>query len=395
MPSADQAPGAPSVRSPDEPAPATRPVRLSILIVLKSFEPGGGEMDAMRLAARLADMGADVRLAVGRDAGALRNRRPDVPCEILAGPGRRHLSRLELALRVAGLVAGLVPDVVICPGNYYSHVGVVLRLRRRTPKLVLKISNDLVRRDLPVPVRKLYHLWLRIQTPFYDSLVAMAPPAIDEIIAMMRPDPARVTMIHNPALDDDEPGRLLALRQATRRERLGRLYLGIGRLVAQKNFALLIDSFADIAGPDDRLVILGEGPKRPQLAALAARRGVASQIDMPGHCADIAPHLASADTLVLSSDYEGLGVVILEALAAGLPVVATDCSINMRWLIDGIGWCVPVGDRQALGQAMIAAARSPGIDSRLTTARAEAFTVGDSARQWLLHLLALTGKAQV
>ena len=61
-----------------------------------------------------------------------------------------------------------------------------LRLGRRCPQLVLKISNDLARSDLPLPLRVLYRLWLRVQAPFFDSVIAIAPPAAAEARALMR-----------------------------------------------------------------------------------------------------------------------------------------------------------------------------------------------------------------
>ena len=101
---------------------------------------------------------------------------------------------------------------------------------------------------------------------------------------------------------------------------------------------------------------------------------------MPGHCADIAPHLAAADAYVLSSDYEGLAAVLIEALAAGVPVVATNCSVNMGWLLDGVGTLVPVGDRAALAGAMQGGDRgSAASRCAALRARAATFTVDASA----------------
>jgi glycosyltransferase involved in cell wall biosynthesis len=107
---------------------------------------------------------------------------------------------------------------------------------------------------------------------------------------------------------------------------------------------------------------------------------------MPGHASDVAPHLATADALVLSSDYEGLGIVVIEALAAGLPVVATDCSPNIAMLLDGVGRRVPVGDAVALAAAMAAIIDDP-VDVATMRARAERFTVEASGAAWL-HLFA-------
>jgi glycosyltransferase involved in cell wall biosynthesis len=234
---------------------------------------------------------------------------------------------------------------------------------------------------------------LRIQAPFFDSIIAIAPPAAPEVQAVMRPDPAQLTTINNPALLDEDQLRLAALRDATPRQRPGRHFLAIGRLVRQKNFTLLIDSFADIARPDDSLTILGEGPERATLEALAVRRGVEAQVIMPGHTADIAPHLAATDAFILSSDYEGLAAVLIEALAAGVPVVATDCSVNMAWLLDGVATRVAVGDRLALSTAMRSTADAPAANTAALRARAAAFTVDASARQWLAHLLDLGQRA--
>lgn len=367
---------------------------LKILFALKTFDPGGAEKVALRLAENLAARGAEVRVAVGHDEGALRHELRALPYFAVAGRRPPRVPVLTLMHRLPALVAALQPDVVVCPGNAYSQIGVILKLRlgRRAPKLVLKISNDLARRDLPLPTRLLNRLWLRFQAPFYDSIIAIAPPAAEEARTVMGVAPEKLTTINNPALLDADRLRLAELRDSTLRARPGRHYLAIGRLVAQKNFALLIDSFADVAGPDDRLTILGEGPERAALEALVVRRGVEAQIAMPGHTPDIAPHLAVADAYVLSSDYEGLAAVLIEALAAGVPVVATNCSVNMEWLLGGVGTLVPVGDRAALGEAMRTSADPAPAKVALLRARAADFTVDASAGRWLAHLAALAGR---
>lgn len=369
---------------------------LKILFVLKTFDPGGAEKVAMRLAASLAAQGADVRLAVGADKGVLRHQLRALPYFAVASSHPLRVPELVLIRRLPRLVAQLKPDVVVCPGNAYSLIGVTLRLRlgRRCPRLVLKISNDLARGDLPLPLRVLNRLWVRFQAPFFDSIIAIAPPAAAEAMALMKPRPAQLTIINNPALLDSDRARLAGLRDATPRQHPGRRYLGIGRLVKQKNFALLIDSFADFAGPDDRLTILGEGPERQRLEALVRQRGMVGRVLLPGHCADVAPQLAAADAFVLSSDYEGLAAVLIEALAAGVPVVCTDCSVNMPWLVDGVGIRVPVGDRAALAAAMQqAVSATTPADVAAMRSRATPFSVDASARQWLAHMAALSGRA--
>ena len=164
--------------------------------------------------------------------------------------------------------------------------------------------------------------------------------------------------------------------------REGRRFLAIGRLAPQKNFPLLVRAFARIAGPGDRLAILGEGPERARLERLADRLGVAGGLLLPGHVEDTRPWLAGADTFVLSSDYEGLPAVVLEAFAAGLPVVATRCAASLPVLIDEgrTGRLVPVGDAAALAAAM---APPMAFDRARARATVDRFTVERAAPAYL------------
>jgi hypothetical protein len=185
-----------------------------------------------------------------------------------------------------------------------------------------------------------------VQAPVFARVVAMAEPARAEIIHEMGIDPARVVTIDNASMTLAETERLAHARDATARTRPGRHYLAVGRLAAQKNFRLLIDAFARIATARDSLTIVGEGADRGALERQAAALGIVDRLAMPGHINPIDPYLAEADALVLSSDYEGLGIVVIEALAAGLQVVATDCGPNMAMLVEEAGRLVPIRDQR-------------------------------------------------
>jgi glycosyltransferase involved in cell wall biosynthesis len=363
---------------------------LRVLSYLHSYEPGGLERDVLRFNGDWAARGIDAHIVLGRNEGPLAGDAPDVPIHLLQ-TGRistRHFETLWMIAHLPRMVRQLSPDVIFCAGNSYTIVAVALRLimGRRCPAIVFRVSNDLVRRDMPWPIRAAYQWWLRFQAPYFAQIVGMALPVRAEIITQMRADPARVAIIDNASLTMAEIERLASTHAATVREHPGRHWLAIGRLAPQKNFARLIEAFARIARPDDRLTIVGEGSERASLERRAAALGVADRVAMPGHASDVAPHLATADALVLSSDYEGLGIVVIEALAAGLPVVATDCSPNIAMLLDGVGRRVPVGDAVALAAAMAAIIDDP-VDVATMRARAERFTVEASGAAWL-HLFA-------
>jgi glycosyltransferase involved in cell wall biosynthesis len=144
------------------------------------------------------------------------------------------------------------------------------------------------------------------------------------------------------------------------------LLLGAGRLSAQKRFDRLLRAFAAAGPVDARLRIAGDGPDRAALATLAADLGVADRVEMIGYTPDIPAQMAAADLFVLSSDYEGLPAVVIEALASDLPVVSTDCFASTRELLTGLPGCAVV-DRstEALASALRAWLAAPPEHSDL------------------------------
>jgi glycosyltransferase involved in cell wall biosynthesis len=359
---------------------------LKVFTYLHSFEAGGVERDILRFNSAWHEAGLDVLIALGRREGPLEgDADPRVPMRLLQ-TGRvstRHWETLWMIMKLPGVIRAWRPDVLVCLGNSYTIVAVVVKLLMgaRCPPIVFRVSNDLVRLDMPRPLRAAYYWWLRFQARYFARIVAMAPPAVAEIRTLMRARPEQVVVIDNACLFQADVNRLASARDNAMRVRAGRRWLGIGRLVPQKNFALLIEAFSRIAAQDDQLTIVGEGAERAALEARARQLGIADRVTMPGHAADITPYLADADALVVSSDYEGLGIVVIEALAAGLPVVATDCSVNMASLIKNAGVLVPVRDADQLGKAMVAVAKTP-FDTALMRARAQRFTVEATTDRW-------------
>ena len=130
------------------------------------------------------------------------------------------------------------------------------------------------------------------------------------------------------------------------------------------------------------MTIVGEGPLRIALERRVKSLGIAAQVSMPGHQNSVDSWFAEADALILSSDYEGLGIVVIEALAAGLPVVATDCGPNMAMLVEGVGRLIPPRDGAALSAAMAGIIDDP-VDVGAMRARAQQFTVEANAATWI------------
>ena len=164
--------------------------------------------------------------------------------------------------------------------------------------------------------------------------------------------------------------------------------LSVGALKPEKNHKLLLEAFADFARERDaRLIIVGEGPLRPVLEKLADQMGIAERVCLPGFRADPWPFYASAHLFVLTSQSEGFGNVLVEAMAAGLPIVSTDCA-GPREILDGGKWgaLVPVGDRGALTHAMAQSIDVP-IDRDSLRARARQYSPDMISNSYLAALL--------
>ena len=134
----------------------------------------------------------------------------------------------------------------------------------------------------------------------------------------------------------------------------GARILTVGTMKAVKNHQLLLRAFARLDRPDARLMFVGDGPGRNGLMALAQDLCIANQVIFAGFRPDPTPFYKTADLFVLSSDYEGFGNVIVEALACGTPVVSTDCpSGPAEILVNGkYGRLVPVGDAEKLAKGI-------------------------------------------
>jgi glycosyltransferase involved in cell wall biosynthesis len=332
---------------------------LKVLVFLHSFDPGGVERVALRLAKAWHDGGSSVRILVGRRTGAMSKQAPVLDYASYSS-GPVCTARFETLWMILCLWRELRSgraDVVFCAGNTYTVVAAAIRLLlgRNCPPIVAKISNCLERPDLPAPARAGYRLWLKLQARLLDRWIAMSPPARAEAARMLEIDAGDIVVIDDPAIGEEDALRLASARdRATAEARQPGYFLAAGRLVRQKAFDRLIRAFAAGAGDADKLVILGDGPQRPRLQRLVERLRLQDRIWMPGHIEDLSMWFAGAQAFVLSSDYEGVPAVLIEALAAGVPIVATRCSASIDDLLGNglFGQIIPRCDEAALATAI-------------------------------------------
>lgn len=139
-----------------------------------------------------------------------------------------------------------------------------------------------------------------------------------------------------------------------------RLMGSLGRLAHQKGYDVLLQALADLADPSLHLIIAGEGDQREELQSLADRLGIDQRVHFAGYRRDTAKILESLDLYVQPSRYEGMSLAVLEAMATGLPVVASAVDGNCELIQEGAsGWLVPPGDSRLLAGAIRSALADP------------------------------------
>ncbi|SPK71388.1 Glycosyltransferase RfaG [Cupriavidus taiwanensis] len=165
--------------------------------------------------------------------------------------------------------------------------------------------------------------------------------------------------------------------------------LAMGRLVPAKGFDVLLRAWQAVAAaaPDWHLVVHGEGDERPRLMALIRELGLQGSASLPGVCHDPLQTYGQSSVFCLSSRYEGFGLVLIEAMAFGLPIVSTDCETGPRELLapgeDAL--MVATDDPGALASALLTVIRQPELAARLGASgrhKAGAFALESIARQW-------------
>lgn len=314
-----------------------------------------------------------------------------VPVEVVSLQARGE--RLSCVVPLARYLRREKPQVLLTtlpPGNLVSlwakwlsgtRTRVVIR-EANTPSLSLRRRQG-ARRLL---VRYLALAFYRLA----DAVVAGSQGSADDLTATLRVPADKVRIVHNPTVTDD----LFAKAQepcthAWFRSGEPPVVIAVGRLIPQKGFSTLIQAFSEVRqGRVARLIILGEGKERPALDALVRRLGLENDVSLPGFVENPYCYLSRASVFVLSSFWEGLPNVLIEALACGVSPVATDCRSGPREILDGgrYGRLVPVGDSQALARAIEESFAQPVEKARLQE-RAASFSVDRAVPKYLEVLL--------
>jgi glycosyltransferase involved in cell wall biosynthesis len=333
-------------------------VEKHIAMFLMYMSPGGAQRAKMNIARELILKGFKVDLILAncgkehiglipdgvnvvdlkakREFGAMirlsRYLRREKPHVIIAG---LHLAN-EIAI-LARALSGARTRVVIVEHSFFS-----MEIKHTTWKR---------RAILPFCAKYLYR--------FSDSIVAVSKGVAEDLLSIKGIPGEKVKVIYNISLTEDiyEKARE-PVSHPWFGEKEKPVILGVGRLETAKDFPTLIRAFAEVRKKKDvRLVILGWGTDdaRKRLESLAGKLGVKDEVSLPGEMKNPYPYIKGSALFVLSSVYEGMSIVLVEALALRCPVVSTDCPSSPREVLhDGAyGEMVPPGDELAMAGAIL------------------------------------------
>lgn len=339
-----------------------------VALFLSYLGGGGAERVMLNLASGLVEQGLQVDLVLSKAWGPHLWKVPKSVNIVDLGASRpiaslpplvNYLKRKKpLALLSAMHYAN---EIAVLAKRFAGVSTRIIVSEHNTLSKTLGSGKNLKKRLIPFCVRYVY--------PHADEIVAVSKGAAKDLVNMTSLPEERIHAVYNPVITQEifekaaapvdhpwfQPGELPVI-------------LGIGKLEAQKDFPNLIQAFAQVRKSRPcRLAILGWGPDQPQLEALICDFGLEQDAALLGYVDNPYAYMSKAAMFVLSSAWEGLPTVLIEAMAVGIPVVSTDCPSGPQEILDGgrYGHLVPPGNSQALAEGILEVLNGKGkpVDS--------------------------------
>lgn len=342
--------------------PATR-----ILFYTHGLVDGGAERLWACLASAFKARGYDVVFVQDFEADENRaNLSPDIPLHTL---GSNHF---RATLRLSRLLKELQPQVALS-GVGGCNTKLLAAIRHSGVETRAILSYHGYDEWKTGWLSWLTYMTLPLLSRVSSRTIAVSGGLREELVQRWRANPEKTVTIHNPVFFPDD----IAVPSAEDLARREPVVLAVGRMVVEKDLRTLIRAFRRVRTPGARLVILGKGPQRAMLEREVRRLGLQDRISMPGYSREPWSAYAAAKVFALPSISEPFGNVVVEAMAHGLPVVATASAGPLEILKHGrYGRIVPVRDEVQLAQAIDDALAEPGDpQERVRRARDFSFDV--------------------
>ena len=361
------------------------PDKQRIALFIPSLHGGGAERVMLNLAQGFVAEGRDVDLVLVKAEGVYLKAVPDTVNVIDLNCGRVLTSLFKLAV----YLHRQKPKVLLSAMDHANIVAILARIiAASTTKIAVSVHSTLSVEVEKSPSwrGKIIPWFINRCYPKADAVITVSTGVADDLANVTRLQRDSITVVYNPVVT---PELLQQSMQPIEHQWFlpckVPVLLAVGRLSEPKDFRTLIKAFAIIKKQRKcRLLILGEGEQRQMLEQLVKHLNLQNEVLLPGFVDNPYAYMKQADVFVLSSAWEGLVTVLIEAMACGTPVVSTDCpSGSSEILQDGkFGRLVPVGDAKALAAAVLKTLDEP-LDAESLQLRANDFSMDNSVQHYL------------
>lgn len=331
-----------------------------IAIFIPSYRIGGAEKVLVMLANSFLAHFDEVHMLTANIDGPLKEHLdPSIRCIDFGGGSYKGIF-----LKLRSYYDKHKPDAVLTSIYATGIVACAARMLSRHKPILLIGAHNSFSAKIASPDNVKDKYLLRPLSRFFfhraEAIVSVSHGVSDDLVRSLGLDAKKLHVIYNPVVSPDLVRKArdpLEHRWLDQRHNSNfKTLLSVGRLVEQKGFSVLLDAFARLPNREGyRLVIVGDGPLAGPLMAQLQVLGVEEWVDFVGYDSNPYRYMSRADLFVLSSKWEGLANVLIEAMACGCAVVATDCPYGPNEILeDGkYGALVPVGDAQALTNAIL------------------------------------------
>jgi glycosyltransferase involved in cell wall biosynthesis len=329
--------------------------KTDIAIFLPSLLGGGAERAMLNLAHGLADQGRSIDLVLAQAKGP-------------------YLTEVQGSIRIVDLMASRVisslpaltqylrkeqPHALLSALDYANIIALWARRLAGSPHQVAVNEQNTISRSARNSIRRRQRIvpsLVKFFYPWADHVIGNSQGVADDLMEVTGLPPEDIRILYNPVVTPELRERAGArIEHPWFASNQPPVVLAVGRLTKQKDFPTLIRAFAQVRqNRQIRLIILGEGPDRTLLEELVKDLAVEEDVSLPGFVQNPYAYMSQASLYVLSSLYEGLPTVLIEALYCGLPIIATDCPSGSKEILAGgkYGMLVPVGEVDSLANAI-------------------------------------------
>ena len=335
-----------------------------LAIFLATSGHSGVDRIAQQLIPQLVNWGVRI------DILKIRNHGPDINLESeyvrIISLHSKHVN--TSLLQVIRYLQTTPPQVMLCDKDRVNRLAIIARkIAAAKTRLFVRFGtsvtdslNDRSRAD-----RIMHYLSMHYLYPKADGVIVPSFHAGKNLAEFANIDPVLISVLPNPVITADFADKSLeAVEHPWFTQRVEPVIVAVAELSKRKGIDSLLKAIAKLNQQKEcRLLVLGRGSERQNLLRLAGELGIKKRVDFLGFVGNPYPYMRQADVFVLSSRYEGLPTVLIEALATGTAVIATDSPGGSREILDDgrYGKLVPVADHDALAQAILNTLNKPQL----------------------------------